>query len=88
VPFSARTAINADRVMSIVERIVQSNEKFGFDNDILIKVVIIELPFGGGMCSRVEESRTRLINFKKWFNHHCGHGGCFVRIGSIDLHEI
>jgi len=35
VPFSARTAINADRIMSIVERIVQSNGQFGFDSDMV-----------------------------------------------------
>lgn len=78
VPFVRAQFMTAEYVMGILEKVVQSNEDFAFDENIHLTVVIVEALRGGGNRNKV--SKTRIVNWDEWFTRHCGHGGCFIQV--------
>jgi len=79
VPFTPAEAICAEKILSVIERIQQSNQEFDFDQNMRMKLVIVKKPRGGEK-SRYEGSTTRIVNWDDWDKKHSGHGGCFVQV--------
>jgi len=78
VPFSPVWAMNADKILSVIERIQQSNEEFDFDENVRLKLVIVKNSRGGKHVW--EATTTRIVNWDEWYKKHCGHGGCFIQV--------
>jgi len=78
VPFTPASEISGDKVLSVMERIQQSKESFKFDESMVMKLVIVEMPQGGK--GPHEASNTRIVNWDEWYKKHCGHGGCFLKV--------
>jgi len=79
VLFVLKDLMTTDYILSIIERILQSNEDFSFDERLGLTVIIVEAPMGGG-TSRHKVSKTHIMNWDEWFQRHCGHGGCFIQV--------
>jgi len=75
--------MTVEYILSIIERIIQSNDDFSFDSNMSLTINIIEAPIGGG-TPRNKVSKTRIVNWDEWYKRHCGHGGCFIRIKNRD----
>jgi len=78
VPFTHASQMSGDKVLSVIERIQQSKESFKFDESMIMKLVIVEMPQGG--MHPYEASNTRIVNWDEWYKKHCGHGGCFLQV--------
>jgi len=61
VPFSPVWAMNADKILSVIECIQKSNEEFNFDENVRLKLVIVK-NYRGGMHPH-ESSTTRIVNW-------------------------
>jgi len=73
VPFTEAGTLSAEKILSVIERIQQSNPEFQFDEDIRLKLVIVNNSRGGKHAW--EATTTRIVNWDTWFAKHCGHGG-------------
>jgi len=71
--------MTADHVLSIIEKIIQSNEEFSFDERLSLTILTVNAPMGAG-TPRHTIAKTRLVNWDDWFKRHCGHGGCFIQV--------
>ncbi|KAJ8032375.1 hypothetical protein HOLleu_25889 [Holothuria leucospilota] len=47
IPMTRRDQLDADRIFSVLERILQSNDQFTLDEGLVIKIIRVE-PFEGG----------------------------------------
>jgi len=79
VPFANVANFTVDRILSVMERVQQSKQTFGFDLNMTMKLVIVRDPEGAGK-SRHERTTTRIVNWAEWKKKHTGHGGCFVQV--------
>jgi len=79
VPFSTVTDMSVDRILGVLERMQQSKQSFQFDQNMTMKLVIIQNPSGAGK-GYYERTTTRLVNWSDWKKKHTGHGGCFVQV--------
>jgi len=78
VPFTPAEAMCAEKILSVIERIQQSNQEFDFDQNMRMKLVIVKNPRGGK--GHNEATTTKIVNWDDWYRKHCGHGGCFVQV--------
>jgi len=78
VLFTHASEMSGDKVLSAMERIQQSKESFKFNESMVMKLVIVEMPQGGK--GNNEASNTRIVNWDEWYKKHCGHGGCFLQV--------
>jgi len=81
VPFSTVADMSVDRIFGVLERIQQSKQSFQFDQNMTMKLVIIQNPSGAGK-GYYERTTTRLVNCSDWKKKHTGHGGCFVQVNN------
>jgi len=80
VPFANVADMTVDMILSVVERVQQSNKSFGFDNHMTMKLVVVRNPRGAGPT--FDRSTTRIVNWAEWKRRHTGHCGCFVQVPS------
>ena len=78
VPFSDKNSMTIDKVLSVMERVQQSKREFEFSEAMIVKVVAVKNPSGGGKTTAT--SQHKIVNFNEWFTAHSGHGGCFIQV--------
>ena len=74
IPFCPLEELTTEKVLSHVEKVVQSNEEFRLDNTVNIDIIRVEMPQGGGRLKRTtlnirdylkkKRSVIRIINNK------------------------
>ena len=52
LPFCSLEELTTEKVLSHVEKVVQSNEEFRLNNTVNIDVIRVEMPHGSGRCKR------------------------------------
>ena len=73
IAFRRQGDITADRLLSIWQELLQSDEELALDQRLTVEFMRRRGIRGG----RPQESRW---NHRKWMEKHCGHGGCFIRV--------
>ena len=73
IAFKPQGEITADRLLSIWQELVQSDEELALDQRLTIEFMRRRGVRGG----RPPQSKW---NHRKWMEKHYGHGGCFIRV--------
>ena len=60
IPFLRITELTADRFMSEIERVLQSNEDFTIDESLIFEVTLVDMPSGGA------GKRCKFVNTEKF----------------------
>ena len=77
VGFSPRRKLTALRILMEIKRRQQSKKNLKFDSGLRLTFQRIHLPTGGRPAQKVAD-------WQVWFDKHCGHGGCFLKIQNQD----
>jgi len=76
VPFTKKNNLNGLQIVDLIERVLQSNQKVGFDELFEIRVIIVDLPAGSG--------KRRPISWKNFYGSHACRSGSIIKINSSD----
>ena len=82
VPWTNKEKLSSEKILNTVEQIHQSNQDVSFDGRMQVKITRIQAPKKGkGYEHWCREHR---VHWTRWFDKHCGHGGCFIKVKNKD----
>ena len=85
-PFQLRSEVQDDRITSLIDKTMQSNQEIGMDDDFILNVIHVDMPLGNGgfqmrdpnMAMNLVSKRCCYTGMKDWFfgddrdeNIHC-----------------
>ena len=85
-PFQLRSEVQDDRITSLIDKTMQSNQEIGMDDDFILNVIHVNMPLGNGgfrmrdpnMAMNLVSKRCCYTGMKDWFfgddrdeNIHC-----------------
>ena len=65
LPFMTRERLTSERVLSEIERVVQSNHELKLDDSVSVNIVHVEMPYGGTGNKRREINLDKYLSNKR-----------------------